>query len=421
VNFSGLVIWWQKKGWGYFKTPFLFLFLVLIFLSCQGQEKINQSLKFISENDIQVGAHRTELYFPLIEDKKIGLVANQTSTIEDVHLVDSLVNAGFDLLKIFAPEHGFRGDQEAGKEIVDGIDQKTGIKVISLYGSLKKPTDEDLAGIEVMIYDIQDVGVRFYTYISTMSYVMEACAENNIPMMILDRPNPNGFYVDGPVLDTTFSSFVGLHPVPIVYGMTAGEYALMVNGEGWLKDGIECALEVINVKGYDHSMVYKLPVSPSPNLPNWQSVYLYPSLGLFEGTFISVGRGTERPFQVIGHPAMMLGSYIFTPKSIPGVSEHPPFEGIPCYGQSLSGYAENIVNNDKHFTLQFLIGYHEFFKDSTDFFNSYFEKLAGGPSLRNQLIIALKEDEIRKSWKSDLKHFIQTRNRYLLYRENSDD
>ncbi len=345
------------------------LSFTLFVTCCQGQAGMDRDLKFIEKDDIMVGAQITQDYFPLLMGKRIGLVANQTSLIGSVHLADSLVNAGFRLASIFSPEHGFRGNKEAGEEINNGIDPKTGVKVISLYGLHRKPTDEDLSGIDVMVYDIQDVGVRFFTYISTMSYVMEACAENGIPLIILDRPDPNGFYVDGPVLDTAFRSFVGMHPVPVVYGMTAGEYAGMVNGEGWLAGNMRCDLTVVKVKGYDHSMVYKLPVAPSPNLPNWQSVYLYPSLCLFEGTFISVGRGTDRPFQIIGHPDFYIGSYAFIPHSIPGVSEHPPYEGQACYGQSLSGFAENIRNNEFHFTLSYLLNTHVFFKDSTDFFH----------------------------------------------------
>jgi uncharacterized protein YbbC (DUF1343 family) len=415
LNIRDLVIWWLKKGMRCIGLFSLFMVMVQTSLSCQGQHNNNQSLKFITEKDIKVGAQRTELYYPLLEEKSIGLVANHTSRIGKVHLADSLAGAGFELARIFSPEHGFRGQYEAGKEIMDGIDQKTGVRVVSLYGNHKKPTQEDLEGIEVMVYDIQDVGVRFYTYISTMTYVMEACAEAGIPVIILDRPNPNGFYVDGPVLDTALRSFVGLHPVPVVYGMTYGEYASMVNGEGWLKDGIHCQLHIVRVDGYDHSMIYKLPVSPSPNLPNWQSVYLYPSICLFEGTFISVGRGTEHPFQVIGHPEFHLGSYVFTPRSIPGVSDHPPFEGVACYGQSLIGYAENIHRNENHFTLQYLIGYYEFFKDSSDFFNGYFDKLAGTYSLKEQVIKGSSVDEIRKSWETGIQGFLEVRSKYLIY------
>ena len=389
--------------------------LMLSAASCQGQVEQAGDLRFISAEDIRVGAQRTREYHPLLEGKRIGLVANATSRIGTTHLADSLLAAGFHLQRIFAPEHGFRGDQEAGKTIVDGTDPKTGIRVISLYGQHKKPTSEDLEGIDIMIYDIQDVGVRFYTYISTMTYVMEACAENDIPLLVLDRPNPNGFYTDGPVLDTAFRSFVGLHPIPVVYGMTSGEYARMVNGEGWLENSLECELSVVPVEGYDHGMIYKLPVAPSPNLPNWQAVYLYPTLCLFEGTIISVGRGTDHPFQVAGHPDFHIGSYVFIPRSIPGVSDSPPYEGTPCYGQSFQGYAGNLFSNETHFTLQYLVNYYAYFKDSTGFFNAYFDKLAGNSTLRTQVNNGVPESVIRQSWQPGLTTFRAIREKYLLY------
>jgi uncharacterized protein YbbC (DUF1343 family) len=388
---------------------------LVLFISCDGQTTVNHSLKFITQEDVRTGAQRTEAWFPLIKGKRIGLVANQTSLIGNVHIADSLLAAGYNLVKVFGPEHGFRGNQEDGKEIQSGKDSKTGLSVISLYGKHKKPLPEDLQGLDVMIYDIQDVGVRFFTFISTMSYVMEACAENNIPLIILDRPNPNGFYVDGPVLDTSFRSFVGLHPVPIVYGMTAGEYAKMVNGEGWLAKGVRCQLIIVTVEGYDHSMVYKLPVKPSPNLPDWQSVYLYPTLGLFEGTIMSVGRGTDRPFRIFGHPDYMIGSYLFTPHSIPGVSEHPPYEGRQCLGGDVSGLAENIMNNEHHFTIIYLILTRQVFPDSVKYFNSYFDKLSGSPVLREQLLQGMDEESIRQSWQKETGKFLAIRSCYLLY------
>jgi uncharacterized protein YbbC (DUF1343 family) len=387
----------------------------VLFVSCSGQTTVNHSLKFITQDDVRVGAQRTEAWFPLIKGKRIGLVANQTSLIGRVHIADSLLAAGFDLVRVFGPEHGFRGEQEAGKDIGSGKDVKTGLSVISLYGKHKKPFPEDLQGIDVMIYDIQDVGVRFFTFISTMSYVMEACAENNIPLIILDRPDPNGFYVDGPVLDTNFRSFVGLHPVPIVYGMTAGEYAKMVNGEGWLAKRISCQLIIVTVEGYDHNMVYKLPVKPSPNLPDWQSVYLYPTLGLFEGTIMSVGRGTDRPFRIFGHPNFVIGNYIFRPRSIPGVSEHPPYEGQDCFGGDASGFAENIMKNEHHFTISYLIYARQVFPDSMNFFNAYFDKLSGSPVLREQLLQGMDEGSIRQSWQKEVEKFLAIRSRYLLY------
>ncbi len=290
----------------------------------------------------------------------------------------------------------------------------TGIPVISLYGNKKKPGADDLKGIDIVIYDIQDVGVRFYTYISTMSYVMEACAENGVDFLVLDRPDPNGDYVDGPVLEKEYSSFIGLHPVPVVYGMTPGEYAQMVNGEGWLKDGIKCKLTIIACFNYDHHTHYDLPVPPSPNLPNSLSIQLYPSLCFFEGTIISVGRGTDYPFQVIGHPDYSPGSYKFTPHAIQGVASKPKFDGKTCYGLSLQGTRE-MVMRERQLHLVWLIEMYRFFKDRKDFFNSYFSKLAGTDELQNQIESGFSEEEIRNSWQPGLEKFKQIRKKYLMY------
>jgi uncharacterized protein YbbC (DUF1343 family) len=370
----------------------------------------------VNGDDIVAGAERTGLYFPGLGGKSIGLVCNQTSLVKNTPLLDTLISAGFNVRTIFIPEHGFRGNSEAGAGIVDGKDIKTGVKIISLYGKKVKPSPGDLEGIDILLFDIQDVGVRFYTYISTLTMVMEAAAGQGIPLIVTDRPNPNGFYVDGPVLDSAHHSFVGMHPVPIVYGMTIGEYALMVNAEGWL-DEKKCDLTVVPMEGYTHHMIVRLNVKPSPNLPNWQAVYLYPSICLFEGTFISVGRGTDMPFQVIGHPHFVVGNYLFTPKNIPGVSEHPPYEGQLCSGSNVTGFAENYFQNEHHFTLNWLIGLHDFFKDSTNFFNPYFDKLAGNEDLRKDILSGMQEAEIRKSWEADLVKFRQIRKKYLLYPE----
>jgi len=372
--------------------------------------------EFVDAGMLQSGAERTGLYFPLLQGKKTGIVCNHSSKIGQNHLVvDSLIRAGIDLVAIFSPEHGFRGDLEAGAEFNDETDARTGIRIISLYGNKKKPDKSDLAGIDLLLFDIQDVGVRFYTYISTLAYIMEAASESGIPLIVLDRPNPNGFYVDGPVLDTNFRSFVGLHPVPVVYGMTIGEYAMMINGEGWL-DGKKCDLTVIPVEGYHHNMIVALDVKPSPNLPDWKSVYLYPSVCLFEGTVLSVGRGTERPFQVIGHPEYMSGSYSFTPRRIPSVAEKPPFEGQTCYGMDLSAYAENYRENEAQLNISWIIGMYEYFKGK-DFFNSYFDKLAGNKTLRNDVINGKTEAEIRSSWQEELAGFMEIRKKYLIYPE----
>ena len=373
-----------------------------------------QASDVLDQKPVKVAAERTEFYFPLLEEKRIGIVANQTSLVGNAHLVDTLFISGFEVLKVFGPEHGFRGNASDGEKVADGHDPKTGLPVISLYGSHRKPTADDLKGLDLVIFDIQDVGTRFYTYISTMTYVMEACAENDIPVMILDRPNPNGNFVDGPVLDTAFSSFVGLHPVPVVHGMTVGEYAQMVNGEGWLKNGIQCELTVIPVENYDHTMLYDLPVAPSPNLPNMTAIYLYPSLCFFEGTIISVGRGTDLPFQVIGHPDFAYGSFAFTPGSIPGVSVHPPYEGETCFGQSLQGYSE-LVLKERRLHLDLLISYYDYFKDKEPFFKPYFTKLAGSEQLQKQIESGMTEGEIRATWQTELEKFMAIRAKYLLY------
>jgi uncharacterized protein YbbC (DUF1343 family) len=395
------------------------LCIILAFHACtsrQGNSQVHNhnDIQFIESKDIVAGAERTALYFDRLAGKSIGVICNHTSLVGDVHLVDTLLRAGFNLEVIFSPEHGFRGEAEAGAEITDGTDRTTGVKIISLYGKKKQPSPEELAGIDILVFDIQDVGVRFYTYISTLALIMESAAMQDIPVIVTDRPNPNGFYIDGPVLDTSFRSFVGMHPVPVVYGMTIGEYALMVNGEGWLGDK-KCDLTVIPLSGYDHGKLVKLSIKPSPNLPDWQSIYLYPSLCLFEGTIISVGRGTQSPFKVFGHPDYRIGSYSFKPVRIPGVSEKPPFEGEVCYGVNLAGFAENYEYNDHHFTLQYLISTHEYFNSRTDYFNSYFSKLSGSEQLRTDVMNGITEDEIKKSWEPELTAFKSIRSKYLLY------
>jgi uncharacterized protein YbbC (DUF1343 family) len=361
---------------------------------------------------ITTGAERTGIYFPWLAGKRIAVVANQTSLIGHTHLVDSLVHAGFNVAKIFSPEHGFRGTEDAGQAIGDMTDKTTGIPIVSLYGDHDNPSEKDLKGVDAVLFDIQDVGVRFFTYISTLTYVMEACAQKGIPFIVLDRPDPNGDYVDGPVLKKDYASFVGLHPVPVVYGMTIGEYALMVNGEGWLKDGIKADLRVVPLKGYDHSCRCDLPVKPSPNLPNANAIRLYPSLALFEGTVVSVGRGTDSPFEVFGHPNYMIGSYVFKPHSMPGAM-HPPYEGVECYGFNVSGAGENAGQG--HLILSWLINAYRFLHNSSSFFNAYFDKLAGSDELRQQIIAGKSEEEIRASWKRDLEAFKEIRKKYLLY------
>lgn len=315
----------------------LLLFCIPCFLSACNIP--DDAYEHSTSDRIIVGAERTDVYFPWLKDKRVAVITNQTSMIKNKHLLDSLLGSGFDVRKVFCPEHGFRGKAEAGEKIGNYIDKKTGIPVISLYGKNYKPKNSDLQDIDILIFDIQDVGARFYTYISTMTYAMEACAENDITFLVLDRPNPNGFYVDGPVLEKEFSSFVGLHPVPIVHGMTVAEYANMINTEGWLENKSKCRLKYVKNLNYNHTSHYILPVNPSPNLPDMTSIYLYPSLCLFEGTVVSIGRGTNKPFQLIGHPDIKNTDFFFIPESIPGVSLNPKFNGQKCFGFDLSDYS----------------------------------------------------------------------------------
>ena len=347
----------------------------------------------------------------------MALVVNQTAVIGKAQLVDTFLALKINVRKIFAPEHGFRGTAEAGAKIDDIIDKKTGLPVISLYGNHTKPNSEDLADIDIVIYDIQDVGVRFFTYISTLHYVMEACAENNKELIVLDRPNPNGFYVDGPVLEKPFTSFVGMDPVPIVYGMTCGEYAEMLNGEGWLKNSETCKIQVIKVKNYTHKNQVKITIPASPNLATMAAIYLYPSLGLFEGTHISVGRGTTAPFEMIGKPGFLESDTEFTPHSIPGKAENPMYNGQLCKGIKLTRFANDYIKNSNQIYLFWLCG---FYKDETNkdkFFTPFFDKLAGTDKLRKQIQQGMSPDDIRKTWKPGLDSFKKIRAKYLLYED----
>lgn len=391
------------------KRQFL-LFAALVFalgMTCQ-----SQSLTFIGKEQYVSAAMQLDDYLPLIEGKRVGVVGNQTSIIGGTHLVDTLLSLGIDVRKIYTPEHGFRGTADAGAKVNSGKDEKTGLPIVSLYGKNKKPTAEMLQGIDVILFDLQDVGVRFYTYISTMSYVMEAAAENRIPVIVLDRPNPNGFYVDGPVLRTENKSFVGMHEVPAVYGMTIGEYAMMVNGEGWLKDHVTCDLTVIPIKEYNRNAIYELPVKPSPNLPNWESVYLYPTLCFFEGTNVSVGRGTDTPFQIYGHPDMR-GDFTFTPQSTSGASK-PMFEGQRCRGEILLDYAHDYAINAKQLQLEWIIDAYQQLKNK-GFFKDYFRLLSGNKQMQRDIESGKSADEIRASWQNDLGAFKTLRAKYLLY------
>ncbi|PLX10918.1 MAG: DUF1343 domain-containing protein [Marinilabiliales bacterium] len=385
----------------------------------------------IEYKNVTVGAERVDQYVPLLKNKKVGIVANPSSLIKNTHIVDSLLSLNVNLVRIFSPEHGFRGNADAGEHIGNYTDQKTGLPVISLYGANKKPKVTYLDELEVIIFDIQDVGVRFYTYISTMHYMMEACAEYDIDFIVLDRPNPNGFYVDGPVLDMANRSFVGMHPVPIVHGMTVGEFAKMINGEGWLKEGKQCNLHVIPCKNYTHNDFYKLPVKPSPNLPNMEAIYLYPSLGLFEGTVISVGRGTDFPFQVYGHPELKetenpdnnndslqkSWGFTFVPRSIEGASKNPKFKGITCIGTDLRNIGIQEIIAKKQICLDWLIDAYNRYPEKDKFFNSFFFKLAGNGKLKEDIIQGKSPDQIRESWIQELEQFKRIRIKYLLYED----
>ncbi len=365
------------------------------------------------------GAERGDLYLPLLSGKRIGVVANHTSMVGSKHLVDALTDANVNVKAVFAPEHGFRGEAGAGEQIVDGRDALTNLPVRSLYGKTKKPTPEMLADIEMLLFDMQDVGARFYTYLSTLHFVMEAAAELGIPVVVLDRPNPNGFYTDGPVLDLKFQSFVGMHPIPLVHGMTLGELALMINGEGWLKDGVQCDLEVVKCHNYKRNDLYELSVDPSPNLMSMEAVYLYPSLCLFEPTIISIGRGTHRAFEVFGHPDMQLGSFEFTPKSIQGKSSNPKHKDRLCYGVDLKAFGGFYFKTHQQLYLNWLVDSHRYTKEKLKvaFFTNpeFFDKLAGTDELRRQIESGLSAEEIRATWHEALEAFKKQRKPYLIY------
>jgi len=367
----------------------------------------------VSAQDFQIGAVQYEAYQSLLAGKKVGVIANQTSYVDSVHLVDFLIGNGVEVVKVFAPEHGFRGSEDAGAVIKDGVDTKTGLPLVSLYGKNKKPSAEMLCDVDVLLFDIQDVGVRFYTYISTMSFAMEAAAEQQIPFVVLDRPNPNGHYVDGPVLKAENSSFVGLHPVPIVHGMTVGEYAKMVNGEGWLKNGISCNLHVVTCRNYHRNMEYVLPIAPSPNLRSQNAIYLYPSLCLFEGTDVSVGRGTATPFELFGAPWFAdTFAFSFVPKSNLGAS-NPLHNNAQCYGISLDRATD--FERPTSLDLSFLFLAFEQYK-GRNFFNNFFLKLIGDADIKQAFLKGMDETTLRAMWESDVEAFTILRKPYLIYR-----
>lgn len=374
----------------------------LVFWSCQAQD--NEPLT------ITTGAEQMEQYLPSLKGKSVALLINHTSLVGKTHLLDTLLASNVDVVKIFAPEHGFRGDLANGEQVADDLDSKTGLPLISLYGKNKKPSKAQLADIDIVIYDIQDVGARFYTYISSMHYMMEACAEYGISFMLLDRPNPNAHYIDGPVLDTARASFVGMHPIPIVYGMTTGELAQMVKGEKWINQSESLDLNVVRLKNWTRDSSYRLPIAPSPNLPNAQSIALYPSLCLFEGTNVSMGRGTKFPFQTVGYPDMDFGDFQFTPVSIPGVSKYPPHKNKVCYGYDL-----RTITPTNRIDLFYLIDFYKKSKNKDEYFNAFFTNLAGTKSLREQIESGWSEEKIRASWQSELDQFKQIRKKYLIY------
>jgi len=366
--------------------------------------------------DITPAAARSGLYLPLIKGKSVALVVNHSSLVKKRHLVDFLLKRGIKVRKIFAPEHGFRGTSDAGEHLKNSRDSKTGLPIVSLYGKHKKPTKGDLKGIDLILFDIQDVGVRFYTYLSTLHYVMEAGAQQHIPVIVLDRPNPNGHYIDGPVLEKKYRSFVGLDPVPVVYGMTIGEYARMLNGEGWLRSGVQAKLTVIPLANYTHRRFYSLPVKPSPNLPTDRAVALYPSLAFFEGTVFSAGRGTKKPFELYGAPEYRIRKFSFVPRSRAG-AKYPKFKGKKCWGTDLSSQSLTAIRSEKELNLSYLIDAYKNYPDKRKFFlkNRFMDKLAGTSSLRKQVTSGLSESAIRKSWQKKLNQFKQIRKKYLLY------
>jgi uncharacterized protein YbbC (DUF1343 family) len=404
----------------FIKLCFLILVSILISSSCgifntkQEVKNEREVTKIESQEivlaEIKLGADNYITYLPLLKDKKIGIITNQSGLLSNkMHIVDFLLENKIDIKKIFAPEHGFRGTADAGEHIIDGKDVKTGLPIISLYGDNKKPKSEQLAGIDILVFDLQDVGARFYTYISSLHYVMEACAESNIKLIVLDRPNPNGNIVDGPVLEKEFASFVGMHQIPILHGLTIGEYAKMTNGEKWLKNGQQCKLTVVPCLNYKRYMFYSIPIKPSPNLPNDQSINLYASLCLFEGTNVSVGRGTEKQFQIYGSPFLSKSDFSFTPKPNVGAKD-PSHNGKLCHGEDLSGIAKV-----KQLELKWLIKAYRNTKEKSSFFNDFFTKLAGTKKLQQQIIAGKSEIEIRKTWEKDIADFKKMRTKYLIY------
>ncbi len=399
---------------------FVFAFVILFNLFACKQPKqtpkvVEQPPVLEVDEQVVVGAEQLDEYLPMLEGKRVAVMVNQTSVVSSEHLVDVLLSKQVDIKKVFAPEHGFRGTADAGEHIKNGVDQSTGLPIISLYGKHKKPSREQLADIDIVIFDIQDVGARFYTYISSLEYLMEACAEQGKALMILDRPNPNGHYVDGPILNKQYKSFVGMQAIPVVHGMTVAEYAKYLNGEQLLANQVQANLILVHCKNYTHSKAYTVPIPPSPNLPNQQSILLYPSLCFFEGTDISVGRGTELQFQVIGSPKWKINSYSFTPVSKPGATS-PKFQNEQCFGKNLQEVA--IPYQSEQLNLSYLLEAYQYYQQNGyTFFTraSFFDKLAGSDELRKQIESGMSEEQIRATWQPSLQQFKFTRKQYLLY------
>lgn len=389
---------------------FLILINYILQVLCFAQ---HDTIIIVNEDKIIKGNQQLNLYLPLIKNKKVGIVANAASLVDKTHLVDTLLRHNIQISKIFSPEHGFRGDIDAGEKINDTIDNKTGIPIISLYGKHKMPTEKDLQDVDVVLFDLQDVGVRFYTYISTLYYIIKSCALFDKPLIVLDRPNPNGFYIDGPVLDTNYRSFVGIIPIPLVYGMTIGELALMINQESMYKPTNKSAdIKIIPLKNYTHNMMIKMQSTPSPNLNSWKSIILYPSLGLFEGTIVSVGRGTDMPFQILGHPKYPDTTFYFIPRPNK-ISKKPKYAKIKCFGIDLSN-DEYLYHHPKKINIQWIIHFYKTLKIKT-FFDKNFNYHAGNSTLQKDIQKGLSEMQIREKWTKDIEKFKTIRNKYLLY------
>lgn len=402
------------------RVKYLLIILTFPFYSCISSDKmpVNSEIK-----PVQPGIYNVEQYVHYLKGKNIGIVANNASLIETTHLIDTIFSyntvncdSSITIKAIFSPEHGFSGSYDAGQSVEGEKFGNETVKIVSLYGEKKKPTGADLEGLDVLVFDLQDVGVRFYTYISTLHYVMQACAEYDIDLIVLDRPNPHCNYIDGPVLESKYKSFVGMHPVPVIYGMTIGEYALMINGEGWLGDDLKCNLNVIPISNFTRNSYYKIPHKPSPNLPNMRSIYLYPSLCFFEGTVMSVGRGTDYPFQVYGHPEFSDTVFNFIPESKPGASVNPKYKGKLCYGEDLRFYTIDSLKQISSLNLDYLIESYDKVKGNSNFFNNYFEYLAGTDSLRQSIIEGKSYSEIKEGWQDELKEFGIIREKYLIYK-----